>query len=168
MAKDGSILTSIATIGKGELWEDADLPQHVSRSPRLPDAKICGVSIQSASSSWRPSSIDVQSGVSTTCYLPGPDTARARECWYINMGAVDKSFFHDRGADEGGALRFHHFGLARTTMRRVLLIHQNLVEATEEGEKAGAAAGHDVSIVVPQGLKISWRERETSSIPMRS
>jgi len=36
--------------------------------------------------------VDVQSGVSTTCYLPGPDTAE-RECWYINMGAVDRDFF---------------------------------------------------------------------------
>ena len=37
-------------------------------------------------------------------------------------------------------------------MRRVLLIHQNLVEATERAKKL-RAAGHDVSIVVPQGLK---------------
>jgi hypothetical protein len=26
------------------------------------------------------------------CYLPAQDTAE-HECWYINMGAVDKSFF---------------------------------------------------------------------------
>ena len=26
------------------------------------------------------------------CYLPAQDTSE-RECWYINMGAVDKSFF---------------------------------------------------------------------------
>jgi hypothetical protein len=26
------------------------------------------------------------------CYLPGMETPE-RECWYINMGAVDKSFF---------------------------------------------------------------------------
>jgi hypothetical protein len=37
-------------------------------------------------------------------------------------------------------------------MRRVLLIHQNLVEATER-VKTLRAAGADVSIVVPQGLK---------------
>jgi hypothetical protein len=35
---------------------------------------------------------DVQSGLSTMCYLPGMETPE-RECWYINMGAVDKSFF---------------------------------------------------------------------------
>ena len=26
------------------------------------------------------------------CYLPGRETPE-RECWYINMGAVDKTFF---------------------------------------------------------------------------
>ena len=37
-------------------------------------------------------STDVQSGFATMCYLPGLNTPE-RECWYINMGAVDKSFF---------------------------------------------------------------------------
>jgi hypothetical protein len=37
-------------------------------------------------------STDVQSGLATMCYLPGRETPE-RECWYINMGAVDKSFF---------------------------------------------------------------------------
>ncbi len=37
-------------------------------------------------------STDVQSGLATMCYLPGIDTPE-RECWYINMGAVDKNFF---------------------------------------------------------------------------
>jgi uncharacterized protein DUF1329 len=36
--------------------------------------------------------VDVQGGFSTMCYLPGRDTPE-RECWYINMGAVDKQFF---------------------------------------------------------------------------
>jgi hypothetical protein len=26
------------------------------------------------------------------CYLPGHETAE-KECWYINMGAVDRAFF---------------------------------------------------------------------------
>ena len=26
------------------------------------------------------------------CYLPGRETPE-RECWYINMGAVDRNFF---------------------------------------------------------------------------
>ncbi len=37
-------------------------------------------------------STDVQSGIATMCYLPGMETPE-RECWYINMGAVDKDFF---------------------------------------------------------------------------
>ena len=37
-------------------------------------------------------STDLQSGLASMCYLPGRDTPE-RECWYINMGAVDKSFF---------------------------------------------------------------------------
>ena len=37
-------------------------------------------------------SIDTQGNFSTMCYLPGQNTPE-RECWYINMGAIDKSFF---------------------------------------------------------------------------
>ncbi len=37
-------------------------------------------------------STDVQSGLATMCYLPGLETPE-RECWYINMGAVDRNFF---------------------------------------------------------------------------
>jgi hypothetical protein len=37
-------------------------------------------------------STDVQSNQASMCYLPGIETAE-RECWYINMGAVDKAFF---------------------------------------------------------------------------
>jgi hypothetical protein len=37
-------------------------------------------------------STDIESGQSTMCYLPGINTPE-RECWYINMGAVDKNFF---------------------------------------------------------------------------
>jgi hypothetical protein len=37
-------------------------------------------------------STDVQSGQATMAWLPGLETPE-RECWYINMGAVDKSFF---------------------------------------------------------------------------
>jgi hypothetical protein len=35
---------------------------------------------------------DIQGGVSSQCYLPSANTPE-RECWYINMGAVDKGFF---------------------------------------------------------------------------
>ncbi|MHB8383201.1 MAG: DUF1329 domain-containing protein [Candidatus Binataceae bacterium] len=39
------------------------------------------------------SSTDVQSGLSTVCYHPGYGTPE-KECWYINMGAVDRTFFN--------------------------------------------------------------------------
>jgi hypothetical protein len=35
--------------------------------------------------------IDTQGNFSTMCYLPGQHTPE-RECWYLNMGAVDKNF----------------------------------------------------------------------------
>ena len=35
---------------------------------------------------------DIQTGQATMCYLPGIETPE-RECWYINMGAVDREFF---------------------------------------------------------------------------
>jgi hypothetical protein len=35
--------------------------------------------------------IDMEGGISSMCYLPGQHTPE-RECWYINMGAVDKDF----------------------------------------------------------------------------
>jgi len=35
---------------------------------------------------------DIQGGVHSMCYLPGRETPE-RECWYINMGAVDRKFF---------------------------------------------------------------------------
>ncbi|MFZ1887746.1 MAG: DUF1329 domain-containing protein [Candidatus Binataceae bacterium] len=50
------------------------------------------------------SELDVQGGLSEMCYLPGQHTPE-RECWYINMGAVDKDFCTVRSmvaAAEGG------------------------------------------------------------------
>jgi Protein of unknown function (DUF1329) len=35
---------------------------------------------------------DIQGAVSSVCYLPSRNSPE-RECWYINMGAVDKGFF---------------------------------------------------------------------------
>ena len=37
------------------------------------------------------SSTNLQTGFSTVCYHPGRDVPE-RECWYINMGAIDKEF----------------------------------------------------------------------------
>ncbi len=41
-------------------------------------------------------STDVQNSMATMCYLPGIETPE-RECWYINMGAVDKDWFTTEG-----------------------------------------------------------------------
>jgi hypothetical protein len=38
------------------------------------------------------SSVDVQSGLATVAYHPGIDVPE-KECWYINMGAVERPFF---------------------------------------------------------------------------
>ncbi len=38
------------------------------------------------------SSLNVQGAESSVCYLPSRNSPE-RECWYINMGAVDKGFF---------------------------------------------------------------------------
>jgi hypothetical protein len=46
-------------------------------------------------------STDVQSGQATMCYLPGIETPE-RECWYINMGAVDKDFFTQQAMVRAG------------------------------------------------------------------
>jgi hypothetical protein len=40
-------------------------------------------------------STDVRSAQATMCYLPGIETPE-RECWYINLGAVDKSVLYHR------------------------------------------------------------------------
>jgi hypothetical protein len=34
----------------------------------------------------------MQTGLATMCNLPGIETPE-RECWYINMGAVNRDFF---------------------------------------------------------------------------
>ncbi|HVA80631.1 MAG TPA: DUF1329 domain-containing protein [Candidatus Binataceae bacterium] len=44
---------------------------------------------------------DLQSGACQPCYLPGPDVAE-RECWYINMGAIDKQFFTREAMQRAG------------------------------------------------------------------
>ena len=48
-------------------------------------------------------STDVQSGLATMCYLPGMETPE-RECWYINMGAVDRQFLHHPGDGPRGVV----------------------------------------------------------------
>ncbi len=84
---------------KGELWK-TQIYLNTYRDRPVPDAKIAVYPFK-REFIVAASSIDVQSGVSTTCYLPGPDTPE-RECWYINMGAVDKSFFTTEALTKAG------------------------------------------------------------------
>ena len=62
-----------------------------TRDRPVPDAKVA---IYPFKRSFIVGSVstDVQSGLATMCYLPGMETPE-RECWYINMGAVDKANF---------------------------------------------------------------------------
>ena len=61
------------------------------RDRPVPDAKIA---IYPFKRSFEVGAVstDVQSGLATMCYLPGMETPE-RECWYINMGAVDRTDF---------------------------------------------------------------------------
>ncbi len=75
---------------KGELWK-TQIYLSTYRDRPVPDARVAIYPFE-REFVLASSSIDVQSGLATTCYLPGPDTPE-RECWYINMGAVDRNFF---------------------------------------------------------------------------
>jgi hypothetical protein len=75
---------------KGELWR-TQIYLSTYRDRPVPDAKVAIYPFE-REFILAASSIDVQTGQTTTCYLPGPDTPE-RECWYINMGAVDRDFF---------------------------------------------------------------------------
>lgn len=75
---------------KGELWT-SQIYLLTYRDRPVPDAKVAVYPFK-REFVLAASSVDTQSGVVTTCYLPGPSTPE-RECWYINMGAVDRDFF---------------------------------------------------------------------------
>jgi len=75
---------------KGELWH-TQIYLMTYRDRPVPDAKVAIYPFP-REFNIAATSVDVQSGMSNTCYLPGPDSPE-RECWYINMGAVDRQFF---------------------------------------------------------------------------
>jgi hypothetical protein len=74
----------------GELWR-SNLFNLAYRDRPVPDARVAIYPFKRefVVGSNR---IDMQSGFTTMCYLPGQNTPE-RECWYINMGAVDRPFF---------------------------------------------------------------------------
>ena len=75
---------------KGQLWK-TQVYLLTYRDRPVPDAKVAVYPFK-REFIVAASSIDVQSGMSQTCYLPSPNSPE-RECWYINMGAVDREFF---------------------------------------------------------------------------
>jgi Protein of unknown function (DUF1329) len=74
----------------GQLWK-TQIYLLTYRDRPVPDARIAVYPFK-REFVLAASSVDTQSGMVTTCYFPGPDTPE-RDCWYINMGAVDRSFF---------------------------------------------------------------------------
>jgi hypothetical protein len=75
---------------RGELWRN-HIYWSAYRDRPVPDAKVAIYPFRREFVVGA-CSTDVQSGMATMCYLPGIETPE-RECWYINMGAVDKDFF---------------------------------------------------------------------------
>jgi hypothetical protein len=75
---------------RGELFQN-HIYWLAYRDRPVPDAKVAIYPFK-RSFVVGAASTDVQAGFTTMCYLPGTETPE-RECWYINMGAVDKEFF---------------------------------------------------------------------------
>ncbi len=75
---------------RGEMWSN-HIYWLAYRDRPVPDAKVAIYPFK-RSFVVGAVSTDEQSGLATMCYLPGIETPE-RECWYINMGAVDKNFF---------------------------------------------------------------------------
>ena len=74
---------------RGELWR-SNVYYLTYRDRPVPDARVAIYPFKREYVIGA-DRIDLQSGFSTMCYLPGQTTPE-RECWYINMGAVDKDF----------------------------------------------------------------------------
>jgi len=75
---------------QGRLWLN-HIWWTAHRDRPVPDAKIAVYPFKRSFVTGGVST-DVQSGLATMCYLPGLETPE-RECWYINMGAVDRTNF---------------------------------------------------------------------------
>jgi hypothetical protein len=74
---------------KGRLWR-AHIYWLAFRDRPVPDARVAIYPFRREFVVGA-ASIDTQANFSTMCYLPGQHTPE-HECWYINMGAVDKDF----------------------------------------------------------------------------
>ena len=74
---------------KGHLWR-AHICWLAYRDRPVPDARVAIYPFKREFVVGG-ASIDTQGNYSTMCYLPGQHTPE-HECWYINMGAIDKDF----------------------------------------------------------------------------
>ena len=74
---------------QGQLWR-THLYWLTYRDRPVPDARVAIYPFKREFTVGA-ATIDTQTGYSSMCYLPGAHTPE-RECWYINMGAVDKQF----------------------------------------------------------------------------
>jgi hypothetical protein len=75
---------------EGQLWQN-HIYWLTYRDRPVPDARVAIYPFK-RSFVVGAAATDVQTGMAAMCYLPSRNTPE-RECWYINMGAVDKSFF---------------------------------------------------------------------------
>jgi hypothetical protein len=75
---------------QGRLWQD-HIYWLAYRDRPVPDARVAIYPFK-RSFVVGAAATDEQTGMAAMCYLPSRNTPE-RECWYINMGAVDKSFF---------------------------------------------------------------------------
>ena len=79
---------------KGQLWRN-HIYWLAYRDRPVPDAKVAIYPFKRQFVVGA-CSTDVQTTMATMCYLPGIESPE-RECWYINMGAVDKAWFTTDG-----------------------------------------------------------------------
>ncbi len=84
---------------RGQLWK-TQIYWLTDRDRPVPDARVAIYPFK-RQFVVAASSVDVQTGIATTCYLPGHETPE-RECWYINMGAVHRDFFTTEAMSRAG------------------------------------------------------------------
>lgn len=84
---------------KGELWKTI-AAYHTYRDRPVPDARIA-IYPYKRIFQVALADEDIQSGASSIVYMPGPHSPE-RECWYIDMGVVDKQFFMPQALENAG------------------------------------------------------------------
>ena len=84
---------------RGELWK-TQIYLLTYRDRPVPDAKVAIYPFK-REFIVAASSVDIQAGL-VDHLLPSGTRHAERECWYINMGAVDKSFFTTEALTKAG------------------------------------------------------------------